>query len=145
MTNLSHRNHKFDTVHNKWSKIPPSTSMHFVTHVGISCVLCLSWSSCLLMRAAASETWVRFKQLYLSNHVCMNFFPSQWLILPPLKILTFPPQSPCINFTDMIFEVHTMACIWMMVLQNVMPCAFVCGRQHFWYASCLCLQGGTVP
>jgi hypothetical protein len=24
-----------------------------------------------------------------------------------------------------------MAYIWMMVLQNVMLCAFVCGRQHF--------------
>jgi len=26
-----------------------------------------------------------------------------------------------------------------------MPCAFVCGSQHFWCDSCLCLQGGRVP
>ena len=38
MTYLSHWNHKFVTVHNKCSKIPLSTSMHFVTCVQISCV-----------------------------------------------------------------------------------------------------------
>jgi len=38
-----------------------------------------------------------------------------------------------------------MAYIWMMVLQNVMPCAFVCGSQHFWWTNCHCLHGGGTP
>jgi hypothetical protein len=44
----------------------------------------------------------RFKQLYLGNHselgTCSyELLFSQWLILSPPKILTFPPESPCIN------------------------------------------------
>ena len=43
---LLHINNKFLTVHNKLSKIPPSTSMHLVTCVRRSRVaLLLSWSS----------------------------------------------------------------------------------------------------
>jgi len=39
------RNEKFGTVHNKLSKIPPPTSVHFATRVRRSRVVRLSWSS----------------------------------------------------------------------------------------------------
>jgi hypothetical protein len=45
----------------------------------------------------------RFKQLYLGKHSelnprpCEHFF-SQWPILSPPKILTFPRESPCIEY-----------------------------------------------
>ena len=32
-THLLNRNYRFVTTHNKFSKIPPSTSMHFATRV----------------------------------------------------------------------------------------------------------------
>jgi hypothetical protein len=50
MTNSLHRNNKFITVHNKCSKIPPSTSMHFVTRAKTACC------TCFFMREAASKT-----------------------------------------------------------------------------------------
>jgi len=40
--NLLHGNDKFVTVHNTCSKIPPSTSTHFATHVQILHVVQLS-------------------------------------------------------------------------------------------------------
>ena len=44
----------------------------------------------------------RFKQLYLSNlselDSCSQELFSQWPILSPPKILTFYPDSPCINY-----------------------------------------------
>jgi len=44
----------------------------------------------------------RFKQLYLSNlselDSCLYELFSQWPILSPPKILTFPPDSPFINY-----------------------------------------------
>ena len=55
MTNLLHRNDKSVTVHNKHSKIPPSTSAHPVTRVRRSCAVRLSESSRFLMQAAAFE------------------------------------------------------------------------------------------
>ena len=53
MISLLHRNDNFVTVHNKCSKIPPWTSVHFATSVPRSRVVRLSWSSRLFMRAAA--------------------------------------------------------------------------------------------
>jgi hypothetical protein len=46
-----------------------------------------------------SEVW-RFKQHYFRvRHIFIGtFFFSQWPILPPPKILTFPSESPCILF-----------------------------------------------
>jgi hypothetical protein len=103
MTNLLHRNVKFVTVHNKCSKIPPSTSVHFATRVLRSRVVRLSWSSRVFMQAAASKMRAsnssvhrplfcklrsssnrtnknptdsndRSKQFYLSNHSQINTF-----------------------------------------------------------------------
>jgi hypothetical protein len=48
-------NNKCVAVHNKCSKIPPSTSMHFATRVQRSRVFRLSWSSRFFTRAAASK------------------------------------------------------------------------------------------
>ena len=53
MISLLHRNDNFVTVHNKCSKIPPWTSVHFATSVPRSRVVRLSWSSRVFMRAAA--------------------------------------------------------------------------------------------
>jgi len=45
MTILLHRNNEFPTVQNKFPKISPSSSMHYVTRARRSRVFCLSWSS----------------------------------------------------------------------------------------------------
>jgi hypothetical protein len=55
MTNLKCRNDKSVIVHNKCSKIPPSTLVHFATRVRRSGVVRLSWSSRFVMPAAASK------------------------------------------------------------------------------------------
>ena len=89
MISLLHRNDNFVTVHNKCSKIPPWTSVHFATSVPRSRVVRLSWSSRLFMRAAAfkmrairlvyplffckfalhpAPQTARLKPFYLGNH-----------------------------------------------------------------------------
>ena len=58
MTNLWHSNDSFVTVHNKCTKIPPSTSMHFAIRVRRSRVVRMSWSSHFFTQAAASKMGV---------------------------------------------------------------------------------------
>jgi hypothetical protein len=53
----------------------------------------------------------RFKHLYLDNHseleICLyELFFSQWLILSPSKILTFPPATSCIFLRRPIYLVY---------------------------------------
>jgi len=55
MTNLLHRNDEIFTAHNKYLKIPPSTSAHFANRVRRSRAVRLTWSSGFLMRAEASR------------------------------------------------------------------------------------------
>jgi len=54
MKNTFQGNEKFVTVHNKYSKIPPSTAVHFANRVRRSRVVRLSSYSRYFMRAAAS-------------------------------------------------------------------------------------------
>ena len=42
------------------------------------------------------------RSISVASHNCTCLYKlsvSQWLILPPLKILTFPPESPCTHST----------------------------------------------
>jgi len=126
MTNLLPRNENFVTVHNKWSTIPPSTSVHFATRVRRSRVVRLSWSSRFFIRAAASKTrasnWsgvstiihptpqIKKKQrrsidsnnnisvtIHNYTYVRMNYCFSEWSIPSSPKIMTFRPETLCIN------------------------------------------------
>jgi len=60
MTNLLHRSNKSVTVHNKCSKIQPSTSMRFANRVRRSRLVLLSWSSRFSMQTAAKKASEQF-------------------------------------------------------------------------------------
>ena len=69
-----------------------------LVHPSLFCKLCP-----LSNPTNSATVCARFKQLYLSNHseveTCSNelFFFSQCPILLPPKMLTFPPELPCVT------------------------------------------------
>jgi hypothetical protein len=92
---ISCLNDKFVTVHNKCSKIPPSTSKHFVTRVRRSRVVRLSWSSRFFMWAAASK--MQANNLSRVSTFFLNF------ALHP----TPPPPPKKKNLTELGLEIRT--------------------------------------
>ena len=122
--NLLYGNKNVVTVHNKSSKIPPPTSMHFATRVRTSSVVRLNWSSHVFLLAAASEirpsnssglsTFLVWTLLVTGLDLAIQTAPSQlpfrirhifvWTLLfvtvtdtVTSQILTFSLESPCIS------------------------------------------------
>jgi hypothetical protein len=72
LNDFLHRNFQFFlTAHNKCSKIPPSTLVHFATPVRRSRVVSLSWSSRFFMLAAASKMRAN-NSFRVSTFSCVN-------------------------------------------------------------------------
>ena len=150
-------------VQSKCSKNPPSTLMHFSTLLATVRVALLrsSWRPCL-MRAAlfimrvtslslvftfhpSPQTEIgsvraNFKQLYLHTHwkldTCLyEFIYSKYSTLPPPKIFTFSPETPCtLSFIKRGISTHsvclcfvfslTITCITVLVFTNDMQSAY---------------------
>jgi hypothetical protein len=76
-----------------FSKIPPSTSMHFANRVRTCRFARLHSVQCTVQwNSSISET------VQNRTHVHIHIFCLEWPILWPLWIFTFPPGTRCIRF-----------------------------------------------